>query len=377
MLKWLSFLFVICFGSSLISQIDYTKCDGSISINSNTWYSLTFKDKKGKNKSGIGFYCNLPINYNNFIYLHFTPSNEGVISVHFKDQKDTLVMFLFEVPPSQDCKAIQAKKALMVACEMKKPGDTTVQTYRVVAKRNYYLVFYKNPKGDPSLSVRVGFLAVDKNGKIIRDSLMLNMVNDDSSPTYEIHIRDAINREPIVAKVGLFASSLVDGTYRGSEILLNNKKKLNATIQISAEGYYPKEMVNHKILATGQVDTFLLTPITHGSITKLEDIFFYGGLAIIMEESMPRLRKLRDFMVLNEGVSIEIQGHVNDEGTNSLSSKKLSRRRAKKIMEYLIDSGVDAKRLSAIGLGNTMPVYPNPESDEQKEANRRVEIKIK
>lgn len=46
-------------------------------------------------------------------------------------------------------------------------------------------------------------------------------------------------------------------------------------------------------------------------------------------------------------------------------------------MEYLVDSGVSASRLSAVGMGNTKPVYANPETDEQKEANRRVEIKIK
>ena len=87
--------------------------------------------------------------------------------------------------------------------------------------------------------------------------------------------------------------------------------------------------------------------------------------------------ELRDFMVLNENISIEIQGHVNDDGGNSLSSKRLSKKRAKKIMEYLIQSGVDPERMSAVGMGNTMPVYANPETDEQKEANRRVEIKIK
>ncbi|MFM7387494.1 MAG: OmpA family protein, partial [Bacteroidota bacterium] len=196
-------------------------------------------------------------------------------------------------------------------------------------------------------------------------------------PVYEIHVRNSLTREPVVSKVVILSSSLLDGTYRGSEVLLNNQKKLNATLQLTAEGYYPKDVTQHIILASGQIDTFYLTPITHGSITKLDDIFFVGGLAIILDESLPRLKKLRDFLVLNESVAIEIQGHVNDEGANSLNSKRLSKKRAKKIMEYLIDSGVEPNRLSAVGLGNTQPVYANPETDEQKEANRRVEIKIK
>ena len=377
MLKIYLVFAISCLGNTLFSQVDYTKCDGNININSNTWYDLSFKNTKGKDKSGISFYCNLPIRFNNFIYLHFIPPNEGLFSVNLKNQQDSLIMFVFEVPESQDCKAIKAKKALMVACELKNPEDTTEQKYRVTPKKNYYVVFYKKPESNPSLSVKIGYLAVDQNGKMLRDSLRLNMISDYAAPVYEIHVRNAITHEPIVAKIGLFASSAMDGTYRGSEVLLTNQRKVSASIQLSAEGYYPKEMEKHVIVATGQIDTFFLTPITHGSITKLEDIFFKAGLAIILDESMPRLRKLRDFMVLNEGISIEIQGHVNEGGNNSLSSKRLSKKRAKKIMEYLIESGVDAKRLSAIGLGNTLPVYPNPETDEQKEANRRVEIKIK
>jgi flagellar motor protein MotB len=33
--------------------------------------------------------------------------------------------------------------------------------------------------------------------------------------------------------------------------------------------------------------------------------------------------------------------------------------------------------MSAVGFGNSKPVYKNPKSDEEKEANRRVEILIK
>ncbi|NBN99108.1 MAG: OmpA family protein, partial [Flavobacteriia bacterium] len=54
-----------------------------------------------------------------------------------------------------------------------------------------------------------------------------------------------------------------------------------------------------------------------------------------------------------------------------------SKNRAKKVVEFLIDSGIEPRRLSAVGLGNSAPVFPNPQTEEEKEANRRVEIKIK
>jgi outer membrane protein OmpA-like peptidoglycan-associated protein len=378
MINWFTVLFI---GFAPLggcwAQADYTKCEGNIDINPNVSYNLSFKGKMGKDKSGIDFYCNLPITCNNFIYLHYFSLNDGQITLSYPHNQDSLVMFLFEAPSGYDCSSIARKKAKLVACELRSAIDTSVKAYQVYGKRNYYFVFHRDPKYDKSVSFRLNYSRVNTEGKIIKDSLMVNMVSNIDVPVYEIHVRDAITKDPVVAKIVILSTSNLDGTYRGSEVLLNNQKKLNASIQLAAEGYYPKDIFQHIIASNGQKDTFLLTPVTHGSITKLEDIFFMGGLAIILEESLSSLKKLRDFMVLNESVSIEIQGHVNDDGSNSISSKRLSKKRAKKIMEYLIDSGVSASRLSAVGMGNTQPVFANPETDEQKEANRRVEIKIK
>lgn len=378
MIKRITALFVVSTTfAQCYSQSDYTQCEGTIDINPNVAYELSFKGGGGKDKSGISYYCSMPITHNNFIYLHYWPLNEGQISLNYPRIQDSVFMFLFEVSPSQDCRAIVQKKAKLMAFEKRNPQDTLADVYQVAAKKNYYLVLYRDLKNASALSLKLNFAAINSEGKPIKDSLMVNMVSNYEAPIYEIHVRNAINKEPVLAKIVIYASSAIDGTYRGSELILNNQKKLNATIQLTAEGYYPKDLLKHIISASGQTDTFLLTPISHGSITKLDDIFFLGGLAVILEESLPSLKKLRDFLVLNESVSIEIQGHVNDEGSNSLSSKRLSKKRAKKIMEYLIDSGVDAKRISAVGLGNTHPIFQNPETDDQKEANRRVEIKIK
>ena len=196
-------------------------------------------------------------------------------------------------------------------------------------------------------------------------------------PVYGIHFRDELTGFPVIAKLSLVASSIIDGTYRGSDILVNNQRKLKASLRIDSEGYYSKDIFEHLIPSTTHHDTIFLAPITHGAITKLDDIYFAGGLAIILEESMPRLKRLKDFLLLNPSISIEVQGHVNDEGGNSLSSQRLSKKRAKRIVEYLISCGIEPERLSAVGYGNTKPIYPKPESEEQKEANRRVEVKIK
>ena len=99
-------------------------------------------------------------------------------------------------------------------------------------------------------------------------------------------------------------------------------------------------------------------------------------MAVIADEALPKLKRLKDFLLLNPTISIEIQGHVNEEGKNSLSAYRLSKKRAEKIMKYLITKGIDAKRLKAVGFGNSKPLFESPIDDIQREANRRVEIKV-
>ena len=86
---------------------------------------------------------------------------------------------------------------------------------------------------------------------------------------------------------------------------------------------------------------------------------------------------MRDFLLVNAGVNIEIQGHVNGDGTQRFSSKRLSKKRAKEIVRHLISAGISSKRLSAKGFGFSNPVYKLPQNEMEKEANRRVEILIK
>ena len=82
-------------------------------------------------------------------------------------------------------------------------------------------------------------------------------------------------------------------------------------------------------------------------------------------------------MVINPEVAIEIQGHVNLLGKNTSGAKHLSKKRAKRVRKFLVANGIDKHRISVIGFGNSKMIYPKAESEEEKQANRRVEIRIK
>ncbi|MBF6609147.1 MAG: OmpA family protein [Flavobacterium sp.] len=115
----------------------------------------------------------------------------------------------------------------------------------------------------------------------------------------------------------------------------------------------------------------------NGDKIKLENINFFNMSARVVPQSQPVLYELLCAMQENPSLKIEIQGHIccQTEGDNDLTY--LSTQRAKIIYNYLVRKKIDRKRLSYKGYGNTQPIYPIPEkNEEERDANRRVEILI-
>jgi outer membrane protein OmpA-like peptidoglycan-associated protein len=79
-------------------------------------------------------------------------------------------------------------------------------------------------------------------------------------------------------------------------------------------------------------------------------------------------------MTENSQVKIEISGHTDKTGTESLNLI-LSEARAKTIVEYLVECGIDSSRINFKGYGSSQPIADNA-SAEGRAKNRRVEFKI-
>lgn len=111
-----------------------------------------------------------------------------------------------------------------------------------------------------------------------------------------------------------------------------------------------------------------------GDVIKLEDINFYENTYGVLKESRPKLFELLAIMQGNPNLKIKILGHICCmEGDPT----KLSYQRAKAIMMFLKQSGIDKSRISFEGRGTSQPINPLPEKDEAERAeNRRVEIMV-
>lgn len=117
-----------------------------------------------------------------------------------------------------------------------------------------------------------------------------------------------------------------------------------------------------------------LSPIEKGETVILRNVFFDTDKFNLKPTSEVELDKLVDFLVKNPVLKIELGGHTDDQGETTYN-QKLSENRAKAVLDYLVNKGIDASRLSAFGYGESKPMATN--SDEQGRAqNRRTEFKV-
>ncbi len=109
-------------------------------------------------------------------------------------------------------------------------------------------------------------------------------------------------------------------------------------------------------------------------LTKaLQGIQFQTGKDIIRKKSLEILDDVVLAMNKNLSYNLEINGHTDNEG--GANNLELSQKRADAVKNYLVEKGVDTKRLTAKGFGDTIPIASNNTKKGRSE-NRRVEFKI-
>lgn len=106
----------------------------------------------------------------------------------------------------------------------------------------------------------------------------------------------------------------------------------------------------------------------------MQGIKFETGKATIKKVSFPLLNKIAAIFIENTNYIIEVQGHTDNVGKADYNMR-LSDARANSVMNYLINQGVPADRMSAHGYGLTRPMADNS-TKEGRALNRRVEFNI-
>jgi outer membrane protein OmpA-like peptidoglycan-associated protein len=119
-----------------------------------------------------------------------------------------------------------------------------------------------------------------------------------------------------------------------------------------------------------------LEKLKTGTKLTFSNIHFAGDRADILSSSLKDLEDLKNFLINNPNISVEVMGHVNGVGNKTKKHKKLSTARAKAVYNYLIAYGIEKERLTYKGYGGDMMIYPEPMNEYQSQMNRRVEVRV-
>ena len=208
-------------------------------------------------------------------------------------------------------------------------------------------------------------------------------VEEKSLTVFKGKILDAITKNSIAADIeitinstGEVYTSLKSNSSTG-KFLLSLPAGKNYGISVAAEGYLfhsenfdlPKgdgfNLVNKDIE---------LKNIKVGSNIALRNVFFNSGKWDVKSDSYAELDRLVALLSDIPSLKIELSGHTDNVGSVSFN-ELLSQRRADAVVNYLVGKGVDKKRLSAKGYGQSKPVDSN-NTAEGRALNRRTEFEI-
>ena len=115
-----------------------------------------------------------------------------------------------------------------------------------------------------------------------------------------------------------------------------------------------------------------------GKVFTVENIYYDFDKWFIRDDAKPALDNLVRIMQENP-ITVELSSHTDCRGSDTYNLK-LSQKRAQAAVDYIIEHGVDATRITAKGYGELMPVNNCVDgvkcTDEEYQANRRTEFKI-
>ena len=110
------------------------------------------------------------------------------------------------------------------------------------------------------------------------------------------------------------------------------------------------------------------------TLCAIDQINFDTGKSTIKASSRTYLNKLAT-LIINTGMKVEVKGHTDSTGSDEVNMK-LSKERAEAVYNYLIQRGVEKKKLSYSYYGESRPIESN-DTDYGRRMNRRVEFEFK
>ena len=153
------------------------------------------------------------------------------------------------------------------------------------------------------------------------------------------------------------------GKYETTEVLVD--------LSVEGDVFYEFMIKPREITIDKDVDL--------AKVLNIKEIYFDLDKADIREDAAVELAKIVEVMKEHPNMKLDIRSHTDSRGADAYNLK-LSDRRAKATLEWMVKQGIERNRLSAKGYGETQPVNNCtngvPCTEEQYQENRRSEFII-
>lgn len=389
---WLVILLMLVLGESAFSQgfkmhysSSFADCFGAVEVYDYTVESqIQFPGNFGQRDDFMNMYPDF--HEVNSVWLRLEPNVEGTLEFEiFTENNVDFSYFLFRAADNTFCEKLESDKVTPVLYDMSMYYEKGIE---------------ENPRGEnfkPSVACQMGdvfYLLIHTNstytGKVrvrynrigtvgVTRSKVQDFRKNKDDHFVRLKIRDKETGEPVEANLIISGVNQDNALFMGTDFIFSSTSAKTLHVESNTQGYfiYVRDITMEKDPDTDTEIVIELEKLAPGKKLLLEDIKFSQDEAVFLPISMPALKRLLDFLALNETVRIEIQGHVNDPGNkNPKHSMSLSEERAKAVKKWLKDNGIDDSRLVAVGYGATQMLYEKPKNSEEEEANRRVTIMI-
>jgi outer membrane protein OmpA-like peptidoglycan-associated protein len=114
------------------------------------------------------------------------------------------------------------------------------------------------------------------------------------------------------------------------------------------------------------------TDSSRGLVVNMADVLFDFGKYDLKTDAKFKLAKLGGIIQAHPSLHLAIEGHTDNIGGDE-ANMKLSQQRADAVRDFLVQQGLTADVVTAVGLGKGEPVADNS-TNEGRQKNRRVEI---
>ncbi|NJN41567.1 MAG: OmpA family protein [Flammeovirgaceae bacterium] len=202
--------------------------------------------------------------------------------------------------------------------------------------------------------------------------------------TYIVRVMNELG-SPVEAKIKLEGATdnrMVSATSGGTGVYnysITSSQTKNYRLSVEKDGYIFENITvpipGASEIGSEVIKTITLRKLVVGTRSVLRNIYFDFDKATFLEESYNELNKLEAMMRQNSALRVEISGHTDSWGPDAYNVK-LSQRRADAVKNFLTSKGIDARRVTSKGFGDTRPLVSNDDEVDGRAINRRVEFKV-